>query len=796
METDTRISLIDLTKQFPFELDKQVKKDIAFSETLVISCGHLEGDVCDESSDSEWSCQDSTDNESTAEEKKEDAPFEVKDFVPEEAADEDIEEEDNDFHFYFFPDCNKPKPPKNSRTSIITQDGFPKINPELQKVRIVCSCNLDKKTGKCDCLVKLPCECGAETLAVCTCAKAKSICICHDKPYKECICKESDVCLCRPDAIKPICPCETCVDKPCVCRPKVFPSPDCECKKKPKLSDNTTSVSSYKGEYDDEECPIETIHEEKTEPCVCQKPDPKPICKCLLGDDCVCKQDACVCDIVKSCICTKTDSKDPLCNDEDSKSVCVCPIHDECRCAASAVGGDCECFPKKLCTCGDPENCKCQRICDCTEPCVCDTKPVIEECTCAKTKKLPIPACTCKKLDAGNKLKRVRAGKHGYRWCHDVDPRHTFFDYGYDQHDKISYKEQLRERIKIYGLHEEKSEEETVCAVHEVKAPPYKKKVRKPSIDCCSAVGGISICVECLGEDRGKFLVQVVSHSSKEGAKTGSKLVSIVDCNLHTMEENRTEYITKRELTKERRSYISICESGYYNKVTRICGERHMVKRFYHTFESSKQFLLEGANVVLLRYLGLRRYRGNIKTETVLMNGLICESIYVCLGVSQAIVNGKPLFVCKIERHIIEPSGFVHQTLTVLTLRGYIVSHEWADNNYILHLNPLLRIVPEKDEIEPHVPLRATWREDLQLLSDYLDFKSSRTSEGARYVSENGALSGAVKDYLQALLLLKPQDALHFTRHYFGAALSALDLPHNEYFDPASRHVRYFFFEE
>lgn len=37
---------------------------------------------------------------------------------------------------------------------------------------------------------------------------------------------------------------------------------------------------------------------------------------------------------------------------------------------------------------------------------------------------------------------------------------------------------------------------------------------------------------------------------------------------------------------------------------------------------------------------------------------------------SQSIVNGKPLFVSKVERHIIEPSGFIHQTLTVLTLRG------------------------------------------------------------------------------------------------------------------------------
>lgn len=54
---------------------------------------------------------------------------------------------------------------------------------------------------------------------------------------------------------------------------------------------------------------------------------------------------------------------------------------------------------------------------------------------------------------------------------------------------------------------------------------------------------------------------------------------------------------------------------------------------------------------------------------------------------------------------------------------GHIVTHEWADSCYMLHLNPLLEIIPEKDLIEEHAHLRKKWREDMQLLSDYLDFK-------------------------------------------------------------------------
>ncbi|KAJ0175479.1 hypothetical protein K1T71_008638 [Dendrolimus kikuchii] len=793
MSINDHISLIDLRNQFPFEIDDTIKQQLCFGETLIVSCGHYEGDVGDESSDSEWSCQESSESEKS-EEIKEENLYEINNRVEEETEAEQDEEEEDDFHIFFFPDCTKPPPKKNSKASVIIVDGLPKINPVMKHQKF-CTCAIDK-TGKCECHTKLPCHCGAKTTAECTCSKLKDICICHKgPPQTTCKCKGSDVCVCHPEGkIQPVCTCDL-VAKPCVCYKGKFPSPICTCAYKPKFNlENIKSIDELASEAS-EQTSTSQAEENVTaeqEPCLCQQSEIK-----VKGEECTCDQVACICGSRKTCVCEPTASTELICKDNDSKSICSCPTDMPCTCDGDSV--ECKCFPNPNCTCDNPDNCKCFTICECTDPCICDiqsAKP--EECICLDNRRRGIPgvecACICKQEEV-KKLKRVRAGKHGYRWCRDVDPKHTYFDYGYNQHDKISYEVQEREKLKILGLYDGKENEEE-CAVHAVKAPPYKKKIRKPSLDCCSVVGGISISVETLGEDKDKFLVQIVSHSSKEGAKSGSKLVSILDCNLHTMEENRTEHITKKDVIKERKSYMAICASGYYNKVTRTCGERHLMKRFYHSFDVARNFVLEGANVVLMRYLGLRRYRGNIKTGTVLIDGTICESIYVCLGVSQAIVNNKPLFVVKIERHIIEPSGFIHQTLTVLTLRGYMVSHEWADNCYILHLNPLLNIVPEKDEIEPHPPLREKWREDLQLFSDYLDFKSVRSSEGGQYVTESRALTATIRDYLQAILLLKPQDTLHFTRHYFGSVLSALDLPHDEYFDPASRHVRYYFFEE
>lgn len=474
-----------------FILDDTIKQQLCFGETLIVSCGHYEGDIGDESSESEWSCQESSESELSEEIKKPNL-YEIKNHVEEETEAEEIEEED-DFHIFFFPECSKPLPKRNSKASVIIVDGLPKINPVINDKNI-CTCTVDK-TGKCECYTKLPCHCGAKTTAECACAQLENICICHKGPPQvTCKCKGSDICVCHPDGkIQPVCTCDL-VDKPCFCHKGKFPSPICTCPYKPKFnSENIISIDEIESQVTEQSSSskaLENQHDTK-EPCLCQASEKKDRCLCIKGEECICNEVACICGIRKTCTCEPTAITDELCKRDDSKSICSCPTEKPCTCDVESV--ECKCFPNPNCTCGDPENCKCFSICDCTDPCLCDiqsTKP--EECVCPDNIRQGIPdvECTCiVKQEEGKKLKRIRAGKHGYRWCRDVDPKHTFFDYGYGQHDKISYKVQEREKFKILGLYDEKKDVDE-CHEQDVKAPPYKKQIRKPSLDCCSAVGG------------------------------------------------------------------------------------------------------------------------------------------------------------------------------------------------------------------------------------------------------------------------------------------------------------------
>lgn len=426
------------------------------------------------------------------------------------------------------------------------------------KEGIICTCKKSKK-GECECFVKLPCLCGAKTVAECTCAKLSNICICDEKlPKTACDCKHATVCTCC-NLPKPFCTCDE-IDKPCVCYPDKFPKLVCDCKGKPKFGflKDLESIPSFEGEVlheqegyeglqvkteqlgtkkkkpagkivvgkrkkrdksDDgseqgseefleevivEEGIEESIKEEQTtkknqedekeEPCICQKPDPKKPCLCIKGKECICSKYECVCGVQKTCVCEPESSDEVPCRD-DSFSICSCNVERVCTCENEGI--ECKCFPPKgVCICKDPNNCKCTKVCDCVYPCICDTVgDKTEECICLdKVKQIQKGyICTCPTPASAppTVIKNARAGKQGYRWCHDVDPKNTFFDYAYDRYDKVSAKKQEEEKFKILGLHDDITGHDDVCPVHEVKVPRFKKKkIRKASIDCCSALGG------------------------------------------------------------------------------------------------------------------------------------------------------------------------------------------------------------------------------------------------------------------------------------------------------------------
>lgn len=77
-----------------------------------------------------------------------------------------------------------------------------------------------------------------------------------------------------------------------------------------------------------------------------------------------------------------------------------------------------------------------------------------------------------------------------------------------------------------------------------------------------------------------------------------------------------------------------------------------------------------------------------------------------------------------IKRKIQEEFNPVQNTITYMTKKGRILKHDWLEVSYMLKLNPLIDLNKmENGEMPEKVPLRGSWVEDLELLSQFLDQK-------------------------------------------------------------------------
>ncbi|KAF7274363.1 hypothetical protein GWI33_012981 [Rhynchophorus ferrugineus] len=276
-----------------------------------------------------------------------------------------------------------------------------------------------------------------------------------------------------------------------------------------------------------------------------------------------------------------------------------------------------------------------------------------------------------------------------------------------------------------------------------------------------------------------KFVVHLSSEFDVDGKNAGSRIVSWVDQQFHTLEERRTEYIFGKssELTQQI-LYCALQENAYYVKHTSL---EQQDSRKYYPLSKTKDFVGEGANFILMRYLAITKYKGNFELSTMYINGDMCRNIYECKGPKPGFVNKNKTELCKIYRTIIEECGLVHTSVTVLTIFGMIVSHEWEGCPYIFHINPIM-VTTGKPIPFDAVYMRKAWEADIELVSKYLDCKAEAELNMKTYLKDHPEIEEMVGDYLQSLLLLKPENILPFTMDYF-TNFQPFQLPQMPYFN-------------
>ncbi|KAJ8956315.1 hypothetical protein NQ318_015053 [Aromia moschata] len=262
-----------------------------------------------------------------------------------------------------------------------------------------------------------------------------------------------------------------------------------------------------------------------------------------------------------------------------------------------------------------------------------------------------------------------------------------------------------------------------------------------------------------------KFVVHMSSQFDVGGYDGGSRITAWVDRYLHTLEEKRTEYVSQpHEVLNQKSLYTALQNRKYYLKSTSTLD--NVEERKYYGINKTKELVCEGASFILMRYLAVTRYQGTFELSTMYINGDMCRNIYECTGPTTGEVNGKTVGICKIYRYIVEECGLEHHCVTVLTVYGRIITQEWEGCNYILNLNPL-QYVSEPPSSCDRLVLEKTWTDDMQLMSKYLDCKTKAERKMKNYMADHPEIKEMMSDYVQNVLLLKPENVLSFTMDYF-----------------------------
>ncbi|XP_017798496.1 PREDICTED: ciliogenesis-associated TTC17-interacting protein-like [Habropoda laboriosa] len=264
---------------------------------------------------------------------------------------------------------------------------------------------------------------------------------------------------------------------------------------------------------------------------------------------------------------------------------------------------------------------------------------------------------------------------------------------------------------------------------------------KNESIRNTKPIGSYCILVESIGPQAREFLVHVQSSMSIDGHFGGSKIISTITSKFHCLEEKRTEFVYDDGL-HEKGIFIGIEDNFYHVKLTSTCPCDKSIQTKDLSFCANSKLISEGVNILLMRYLSLINYEGTLSFESITIDGDLTESNY-------------------------REDGAIHTIKTYLTSEGRILRHNWLDAAYLLKINPLADPKVPSKTIRIETPLKDRWKEDIEMFSKYLDMKSSKIAENTEYLDDHPEIKQTISDYVQTLLVVKPQNVIDFTIQHF-----------------------------
>nr|XP_006816064.1 PREDICTED: uncharacterized protein C2orf62 homolog isoform X2 [Saccoglossus kowalevskii] len=267
------------------------------------------------------------------------------------------------------------------------------------------------------------------------------------------------------------------------------------------------------------------------------------------------------------------------------------------------------------------------------------------------------------------------------------------------------------------------------------------------------------------------FLIHANSHGAIDNVPCGTSITAYVSKSLETLEQQHHEYVKLKDHPLDRKTFI--VQQDEQCIINKVITQGEDVQRTAQTYsmDSMQGFISEASNLLLQRIMVSKGIPDNMVFISFDSETNLSKASYRALEERKQTVGDHEIHVAGIERTIHSTHDLPTSWQSYFLTDGHLTSRVQVGSPVTMRLLRVpSRLETEEDRDKPvfkKQPLN--WEEDMQLYSKFLDRKEELKGDHAVYMRHHPELKALLADFLQFLLLRKPDDVVSFAADYFAA---------------------------
>ncbi|KAJ0041675.1 hypothetical protein NL108_008521, partial [Boleophthalmus pectinirostris] len=279
-------------------------------------------------------------------------------------------------------------------------------------------------------------------------------------------------------------------------------------------------------------------------------------------------------------------------------------------------------------------------------------------------------------------------------------------------------------------------------------------------------LGKFTVCVELACKAQQPcMLVHAQSQGAIEESPCGTTVTAYVTCDLEVLEEDYYEYMKLEGRSLEKRCHIAQRDGNIL--ITKVTTEGQEVKEQSAAFPLSvtRGLVTEGSHLLLMRLFALKeKVPENMIFISIDQNLHIISTTFKELGVEKEEIGGESVEVFGIKRALLFSEDCPQTWQCYFLPDGHMVSRMQLGSPVAVKI---LELPSHQEKVVKIETKSLSWEEDMQMRSKFLDRKEELKVDHASYLRRHPEIQALISDFLQFLLLRKPDDVFQFAREYF-----------------------------